>query len=107
ARLIAARIAGRPAARRFRYRHRGSMATIGRKAAIADLGLLRLSGMLAWWLWGAVHVAFLVGARNRLAVMLGWARASFTYPRGIRLITGAARDGAPAAAQSQNRARAA
>ena len=107
ARLIAAQIAGKPAARPFRYRHMGSMATIGRKAAIADLGILKLAGMLAWWLWGAVHVAFLVGGRNRLAVMLNWAWAYFTYRRGIRLITGAARDDAPAVAQHENKARAA
>jgi NADH dehydrogenase/putative oxidoreductase len=91
ARLIGAQIAGRGATAPFRYRHMGSMATIGRKAAIADFGLLRLSGMLAWWLWGAVHVAFLFGARNRLAVMLDWAWAYLTYRRSIRLITGETR----------------
>jgi NADH dehydrogenase/putative oxidoreductase len=89
ARVIRARLEGRRAPGPFRYRHLGSMATIGRKAAVADLGPVRLWGMPAWWLWGAVHVAFLVGARNRLAVMLDWAWAYLTYRRSIRLITGA------------------
>jgi hypothetical protein len=62
--------------------------------------------MPAWWLWGAVHVAFLVGARNRLTVMLNWAWAYVTYRRGIRLITGEARSAATVA-QPQSRARAA
>jgi NADH dehydrogenase FAD-containing subunit/uncharacterized membrane protein YphA (DoxX/SURF4 family) len=91
ARCIAAQMAGRRAPAAFRYLHMGSMATIGRKAAIADFGFMKLSGMLAWWLWGAVHVAFLVGARNRLTVLLDWAWAYLTYRRGIRLITGEAR----------------
>ncbi|MCC6467680.1 MAG: FAD-dependent oxidoreductase [Alphaproteobacteria bacterium] len=86
--VIHARLTGSKAPNAFRYRHRGSLATIGRKAAIADFGLLRLSGMLAWWLWGVVHVAFLVGARNRMAVALDWLWAYVTFRRGIRLITG-------------------
>lgn len=89
ARVIHARITGGRAPKPFRYRHLGSMATIGRKAAIADFGWLRLSGVPAWWLWGAVHVALLVGVRNRLAVMLDWLWAYLTYRRNIRLITGA------------------
>jgi NADH dehydrogenase len=48
------------------------MATIGRKSAVADFGKLRLSGLVAWLLWGLVHVYSLVGFRNRVAVMLGW-----------------------------------
>jgi NADH dehydrogenase/putative oxidoreductase len=89
ARVIRARIEGRPLPGPFRYKHLGSMATIGRKAAVAELGFLKLWGMPAWWLWGAVHVAFLVGARNRFAVMFDWGWAYFTYRRSIRLITGA------------------
>ena len=89
ARVIQARLAGGRVPGPFRYRHRGSMATIGRKAAIADLGRLKLSGLFAWWLWGAVHVAFLVGVRNRISVMLGWLWSYLTFRRGIRLITGA------------------
>jgi NADH dehydrogenase FAD-containing subunit/uncharacterized membrane protein YphA (DoxX/SURF4 family) len=94
-RVIRARLEGRRTPGPFRYRHLGSMATIGRKAAVADLGPLKLWGMPAWWLWGAVHVAFLVGARNRAAVMLDWAWAYLTYRRSIRLITGAESDAAP------------
>ena len=67
----------------------GSMATIGRKAAIADIGPFKLWGMPAWWLWGFVHIAFLVGARNRFAVMFDWIWAYVTFRRSIRLITGA------------------
>jgi NADH dehydrogenase/putative oxidoreductase len=93
ARVIRARIEGRPAPGPFRYRHLGSMATIGRKAAIAELGRLKLWGMPAWWLWGAIHVAFLVGTRNRFAVMFDWAWAYITYRRSIRLITGAEAEG--------------
>lgn len=88
ARVILARLTGREAPQRFAYRHLGSMATIGRKAAIADFGWLRLSGLPAWWLWGVVHVAFLVGARNRVAVLLDWFWSYLTFRRGIRLITG-------------------
>lgn len=92
AKVIHARITGAAAPAAFRYRHMGSMATIGRKSAIADFGAVRLSGLLAWWLWGGVHVAFLVGARNRTAVMLDWMWSYLTFRRGIRLITGAGLD---------------
>jgi len=70
ARVIAARVRGRPAPARFRYRHLGAMATIGRKSAVADFDKFRLSGFVAWLLWGLVHVCYLVGFRNRIAVML-------------------------------------
>lgn len=86
--VIHARITGRPAPGPFRYRDMGGMATIGRKAAIANFGWLRLSGLPAWWLWGVVHVAFLVGARNRAGVMLNWLWAYVTFRSGVRLITG-------------------
>jgi NADH dehydrogenase/putative oxidoreductase len=87
ARVIRARVAGRAAPRPFRYRHLGSLATIGRKAAVADFGVVRLSGALAWWLWGLVHVYFLAGMRNRISVMLDWAWAYFTFRSSTRLIT--------------------
>jgi NADH dehydrogenase len=64
------------------------MATIGRKAAVADLGWLHLSGLPAWLLWGLVHIAFLIGFRNRIAVLLDWLWAYVTFQRGARLITG-------------------
>lgn len=71
----------------FRYRHQGSLATIGRKSAIADFGWVKLTGAAAWWLWGAVHVLFLVSLRNRLSVVLGWVWSYFTFDVGVRLIT--------------------
>ena len=72
----------------FRYRHMGTLATIGRKSAVADFGNVRLSGFIAWLLWGIMHVYFLVGFRNRVAVLMGWLWAYLTFERGARLITG-------------------
>lgn len=73
--------------RRFRYRDKGNLATIGRNRAIADFGWLRITGTPAWFLWLFVHVLYLVGFRNRASVLLQWAYAYFTYQRGVRLIT--------------------
>jgi NADH:ubiquinone reductase (H+-translocating) len=72
----------------FRYRDRGSMATIGRRRAIADLGWVRLWGAPAWWSWLLVHLVFLIGFRNRLFVLVDWAWSYFTFARGARLIVG-------------------
>ncbi|QTD56005.1 FAD-dependent oxidoreductase [Parasphingorhabdus cellanae] len=72
----------------FKYKHQGSLATIGRKSAVADFGFMKLHGALAWWLWGAVHVGFLSGMRNRIAVLVNWIWSYFTLQLGIRLITG-------------------
>lgn len=86
----------------FRYRDKGSMATIGRAAAVAVVGPLRLDGVIAWLAWLFVHIMYLIGFRNRLMVLLGWAWAYVTWARGARLITGpwrprsAASDGATA-----------
>ncbi|MGH8643617.1 MAG: hypothetical protein ACREX4_03795 [Gammaproteobacteria bacterium] len=88
ARVIRARIESRRLPGPFAYKHLGSLATIGRKAAVADFGWLRLSGAPAWWLWGAVHVAFLVGLRNRISVLFDWFWAYLTFRSGTRLITG-------------------
>ena len=88
ARVLRARIEGRRAPGPFVYRHLGSLATIGRKAAVADFGWVRLWGAPAWWLWGLVHVGFLVGMRNRVSVMFDWFWAYLTYRSGTRLITG-------------------
>ncbi len=88
ARVIAARIAGKPAPGPFRYRHAGNFATIGRHAAVADFGWLKISGYPAWLLWGAVHVFFLIGFRNRISVMLDWMWAYLSFQSGVRLITG-------------------
>jgi len=87
ARVIRALVAGRPAPPPFRYRHFGSLATIGRQSAVADFGVVRLRGAIAWWLWGAAHIAFLVGGRNRAVVMVEWLWAYLTFRRGTRLIT--------------------
>ena len=72
----------------FRYVDKGDLATIGRAAAVARLGRLHLSGLLAWLIWVGVHIFYLIGFRNRLLVMLQWSWAYLTYQRGIRLITG-------------------
>jgi NADH dehydrogenase/putative oxidoreductase len=87
AQVIVAREERRLAPPPFAYRHMGSLATIGRKSAVADFGFLRLSGATAWWLWGLVHVGFLVGARNRVSVVLDWLWAYLTFRSGTRLIT--------------------
>ncbi|WP_294262784.1 NAD-binding protein [Propionivibrio sp.] len=58
------------------------------KAAVADFGFIRLWGAPAWWLWGFVHVGFLVGVRNRVATMVNWFWSYLTFGGGIRLITG-------------------
>ena len=71
----------------FRYRDRGSLATIGRKAAVAVFpGGIRLSGLLAWWTWLFVHIFFLIGFRNRVTTMVDWMLAYVTYQRHARLI---------------------
>jgi NADH:ubiquinone reductase (H+-translocating) len=80
-------IEGRPTLP-FRYHDKGSLATIGRAAGVADFGRLKLSGFLAWSAWLAVHIFFLIGFRNRLLVILQWAWAYVTFQRGARLITG-------------------
>jgi NADH:ubiquinone reductase (H+-translocating) len=72
----------------FRYRDFGAMATIGRKRAVAEIGRLKLSGFLAWVLWSVAHIYFLIGFRNRVAVVTNWAWNYVTFQRGTRLITG-------------------
>jgi NADH:ubiquinone reductase (H+-translocating) len=88
ARVLRARLAARPAPPPFRYRNYGTMATIGRRSAVADFGWLRLDGTLAWLMWGLVHISFLIGFRNRLVVMLEWMWSYMTFQSGARLITG-------------------
>lgn len=87
ANTIRARLAGHTAPRPFRYRHAGSLATIGKREAIVDFGWLKLRGRLAWWLWGIAHVYFLIGARNRLQVSLNWLWIYLRDQRSARLIT--------------------
>ena len=72
---------------RFWYFDKGSMATIGRNKAVADLHLLHLSGLPAWVAWLLVHILFLVGFRNRIVVLFQWAWAYLTFNKGARLIT--------------------
>jgi len=74
--------------RDFHYFDKGSLATIGRAAAVAEFGKIHISGFLAWLSWLFVHVFFLIGFRNRVIVMIQWAWSYFTYERGARLITG-------------------
>jgi NADH:quinone reductase (non-electrogenic) len=87
AKVISNRLEGRSTAP-FVYRNWGNLATIGRKAAVADFGRIRLSGLLAWLAWNFAHIWFLIGFRNRLFVLIDWAWAYLTYDRGVRLITG-------------------
>lgn len=85
--VLRGRLRGTKAPSPFSDRHRGSLATIGRKSAVADFGRLRLTGAVAWWLWGGVHILFLARARNRLSVIVGWVWSYFTFESGVRLIT--------------------
>ncbi len=87
ARLLIARTRGLPI-HAFRYRDFGTLATIGRKRAIAQFGRLRLSGFSAWLLWSLAHIYFLIGFRNRFVVALNWVWSYVTFQRGSRLITG-------------------
>jgi NADH dehydrogenase len=72
----------------FHYKDRGSLATIGRSAAVADLGWIRFSGFLAWLAWLFIHLFFLIGFQNRLLVVMQWAWNYFTRNRSARLVTG-------------------
>ncbi len=88
AKNIRARLDGRPTFP-FTYRDPGSMATIGRARAVADLGWVRLTGYPAWLAWLFLHLVFLVGFKNRIVVLVQWLVAYVTRQRGVRLITGA------------------
>lgn len=87
AELIARRVRGEREPVRFRYRDYGQLATIGRSAAVADFGRVRLRGWLAWVVWSFAHIYYLIGFRNRLVVFINWAWAYVTFGRGARLIT--------------------
>src|SRR5712664_1146644 len=93
AKVIRSKLRGEPISHAFSYRHMGSLATIGRKSAVADFGFVRLRGPMASWLWGIAHVLFLLGSRNRVAVVLNWIWSYVTYGASTRLITGSARNG--------------
>ena len=85
-RAIAAMVEGQTAEKPFRYFDVGMMATIGRRAAIADVGGFRLRGRIAWWFWGLVHIYFLINSRSRLTVGVQWLWSYLTYDRSARLI---------------------
>jgi NADH dehydrogenase len=72
----------------FRYRDKGAMATIGRSAAVAQVGSVHLSGLAAWLAWLVIHLIFLVGFRNKIAVLLQWFYSYVTYKRGARIVVG-------------------
>jgi NADH dehydrogenase len=86
AKVIRARLTGK-APPVFRYRHQGSLATIGRSAAIADFGRIKLKGGLAWWIWGIAHIYFLIGTRSRFAVAWSWLWIFLSGQHSARLIT--------------------
>jgi NADH dehydrogenase len=85
ARNILAALAGKPA-RPFRYRDYGQLATIGRSAAVAMFGRIRIWGWLAWVAWLTAHIYFLIGFRNRLVVLIDWAWAYWTFERSARIV---------------------
>jgi NADH:ubiquinone reductase (H+-translocating) len=86
ARALLARLKGGRSLPPFHYRDYGQLATIGRRAAVVDLGRVRLSGTLAWCFWLSAHIFFLIGFRNRLVVLIDWANAYLTYRRNARII---------------------
>jgi NADH:quinone reductase (non-electrogenic) len=86
--LITAEVEGADRPARFRYRDQGMLATVGRKSAVVVLGGVEVTGLLAWLLWSAAHIYFLIGFRNRLVVTIDWLWSYFTFERGSRLITG-------------------
>lgn len=90
ARTIRDDLKGKPRSR-FHYNDKGSLATIGRAAAVAEIARLHLSGLIAWIVWVFVHIMYLIGFRNRIIVMIQWAWAYLRFSPGMRLITGEAR----------------
>jgi NADH dehydrogenase len=98
AQMIGRDLQGQPR-RNFHYRDKGSLATIGRAAAVAQIFGFELSGYFAWLAWLFIHILFLIGFRNRIVVMVNWAWAYLTYERGARLITG--RDDLPGWKEAQ------
>lgn len=87
ARRIRTKLEGKPAPPPFRYRDKGSMATIGRAAAVASIKGLEFGGFFAWFLWLAVHITYLIGFANRILTLIQWAWAYLIFQRGARIIT--------------------
>lgn len=84
---IKARLRGEITQAPFRYKHAGSLATIGKRLAVIDFGRIKLRGTLAWWMWGLAHIYFLIGVRNRLSVAINWLWIHTRDQRSSRLIT--------------------
>ncbi len=101
AKVILDELAGKPGRdypvrRQFRYFDKGSMATIGRSRAVAESMGMKFDGFIAWLMWLFIHLLFLVGFRNRIAVLIQWFYAYVRYRRGARIITGLQwREGSP------------
>ena len=93
-RAIRASIEGRRPLGPFRYRDYGTLATIGRRAAVVQLPFTRLSGGVAWWFWVVAHLVYLIGFRNRMVVLIDWAWAYVSYQRAARIVM--IHDGGPA-----------
>ncbi len=87
AKVIRARLAGSTAEMPFHYRHLGDIATIGRSRALIDFGWIQLTGWIGWWIWGAAHIYFLIGIKNRIFIALNWLWIYLTGYRSARLIT--------------------
>jgi NADH dehydrogenase len=87
ARVIRARLDGRAEPGSFRYRHQGSLATIGKRSAIMDFGRFKVKGTLAWWIWGIAHIYFLIGTCSRFAVAWSWLWIYLSGQHSARLIT--------------------
>jgi NADH dehydrogenase len=87
AKVIKSRLLGKPIIKPFHYRHYGDLATIGKSAAVFELGWMKVRGRAAWWLWGIAHIYFLIGVRNRIVVAMHWLWIYFKGDRGARLIT--------------------
>ena len=85
--VIKSRVEGRTPPMPFRYKHQGNLATIGRGAAVVDMGRFKLKGIIAWWFWGIAHIFFLIGTRSRAAVAWSWLWTYISGQHSARLIT--------------------
>ena len=95
ARVIKAAFEGNPLTEPFAYVDYGNLATVGRKAAVADFRGFHLKGVIGWLVWCAAHIYYLIGFKNRIAVALDWTWSYLTFDRGARLITGDIEDEHP------------
>lgn len=87
AKVALKRLAGDTSAEPFAYNHAGDLATIGKRSAVLDFGWMKLTGGLAWWVWGIAHIYFLVDVKNRIFVAMSWLWIYLTGQRSARLIT--------------------